>query len=172
MSLNNKHIWKRMISLFYLIYSSALIVIYFLAAQQLYTYKWDWLSDSLFGPFKGIDAAVHTSTPRVNFPGCFRRVKPLQTTPNKFCGFVTYTKDTFCKKMGEIGQLCPQQGLKQSTPSYRGLPLPTRWSMQRPCPEQGNVARGKSDIPILLTTNSDDFKSKTLDTHLLYRCHV
>ena len=39
-------------------------------------------------------------TPRVNFPGCFRRVKSLQTTQNKFCGFVTYTKDTFCKKIG------------------------------------------------------------------------
>ena len=39
-------------------------------------------------------------TPRVNFPGCFRRVKALQITRNKFCGFVTYTKDTFCKKIG------------------------------------------------------------------------
>ena len=37
---------------------------------------------------------------RVNFPGCFRGVKCLQTTPKKFCGLVTYTKDTFCKKFG------------------------------------------------------------------------
>ena len=35
-------------------------------------------------------------------------VKPIQTTPNKFCDLVTYIKDTFCKKLGKIGQFCPQ----------------------------------------------------------------
>ena len=33
--------------------------------------------------------------------------------------------------MGKIGQFCPHHGLKQSTDGYAGLPLPTRWSMQR-----------------------------------------
>ena len=42
-----------------------------------------------------------------------------------------YKRYILQKKLGKIGQLCPQQGLKQSTPGYRGLPLPTRWSMQR-----------------------------------------
>ena len=47
-------------------------------------------------------------------------------TSNKFCGFVTYIKDTFYKKIGKIGQSCQQQSPKQSTDSYTELPLPTR----------------------------------------------
>ena len=37
-------------------------------------------------------------TPWVNLHGWFWGVEPIQTTPNKFCGFVSYIKDTFCKK--------------------------------------------------------------------------
>ena len=40
-------------------------------------------------------------TPRVNFPGCFWGGKRLQTTPDKFCSFVTYINHTFCKKNGQ-----------------------------------------------------------------------
>jgi len=35
------------------------------------------------------------------------------------------------QKLGKIGQFCPQQSPKQSTDGYTGLPLPTKWSMQR-----------------------------------------
>ena len=48
--------------------------------------------------------------------------KPHQTN---FVAVPKIKKIHFAKKLGKIDHFCPQQGPKQSTASYTGLPVPT-----------------------------------------------
>ena len=84
-----------------------------------------------------------------HFSGCFFWGK---TPPNrtKLIFQVRHTyKWYILHKLSKNGQFCPQQGLKKSTDGYTGLPLPTRWSMQR---SQCKGERSSSWVTNLLKT--------------------
>ena len=65
------------------------------------------------------------------FPAVNWGAKPLQLHQTYFAALSLIQKLHLAKKLSKNGLFCQQQGLKQSTDGYAGLPLPTRWSMQR-----------------------------------------
>ena len=71
-------------------------------------------------------------TPGVEFIIQFLEEKLKKSLPNFFCGFVIPIKIHFANKMATNGQSSPQLWRQHFTSAHMRLPLPTRWSLQKP----------------------------------------